>query len=80
MHNNQCRGLGIGWPLLSIFTNLSFRVDREKNPNGNGLSAGEGLKNFTTHRMFESTFTLQPAKDFYPCNRTLFSKNNRNGV
>lgn len=30
--------------------------------------------------MFESTFTLQPAKDFYPCNRTFFSKNNRNGV
>ena len=47
MHNNQCRGSGIGWPLLSIFTNLSFRGDREKNPNGNRLhafSTGEGLK------------------------------------
>lgn len=24
--------------------------------------------------MFESTFTLQPAKDFYPCNRTLLGR------
>ena len=24
--------------------------------------------------MFESTIALQPGKDFYPCNRTLFSR------
>lgn len=70
----QCRGSGTGWPLLTSEVQ-AFEVIAKKFLTETGsspFSTGKGFKKL--HRMFESTIALEPAKDFYRCNRTLFSR------